>query len=235
MSFDVHSLEGYSTIASVSGTNPNLSIVVQTGDGAKFGNPQNVVIWPAGAQPTIANSTIGRISGITSNTLTVTTAQEGSSNITVVAGMQIANVITPKVLTDIEVAGKQAAAATVATGESTTSTTYADLTTTTDTVTATIGANGLALVNLYSLLQNSQASSISYVSFAVSGANTLAAADGNALIYTTPPSGANWYNAMGATFLLTGLTAGSTTFKMKYRVNANTGTYSARQISVVPL
>jgi len=102
MSFDVHSLEAYSTIASVSGTNPNLSIVVQTGDGAKFGNPQNVTIWPAGAQPTQANSTIGRISGIASNTLTVTTAQEGSSNITVSAGMQIANTITPKVLTDIE-------------------------------------------------------------------------------------------------------------------------------------
>jgi hypothetical protein len=102
MSYDIHSLEGYSTIASVSGTNPNLTIVVQTGDGSKFGNPQNVTIWPANTQPTLANSTIGRISGIASNTLTVTTAQEGSSNITVTAGMQIANTITPKALTDIE-------------------------------------------------------------------------------------------------------------------------------------
>lgn len=102
MSFDVHSLEGYSTIASVTGTNPNLTIVVQTGDGAKFGNPQNVTIWPVGVSPTTSNSTIGRITAISTDTLTVTTAQEGSSNITVTAGMQIANTITPKVLTDIE-------------------------------------------------------------------------------------------------------------------------------------
>jgi len=102
MSFDKHSLEAYSTIASVTGTNPNLTITVQTGDGAEFGNPQNVTIWPSGVQPTLSNSTIGRISGISTDTLTVTTAQEGSSNITVSAGMQIANTITPKVLTDIE-------------------------------------------------------------------------------------------------------------------------------------
>lgn len=102
MSFDVHSLEGYSTIASVSGTNPNLTIVVQTGDGSKFGNPQNVTIWPVGVQPTRSNSTIGRISAISTDTLTVTTAQEGSSNISVITGMQIANTVTPKVLTDIE-------------------------------------------------------------------------------------------------------------------------------------
>jgi len=103
--FDVHSLEAYSTIASVTGTNPDLTITVQTGDGAKFGNPQNVTIWPSGVQPTLANSTIGRISDISTDTLTVTTAQEGSSNITVSAGMQIANTITPKVLTDIESGG----------------------------------------------------------------------------------------------------------------------------------
>jgi len=103
--FDVHSLEAYSTIASVTGTNPDLTITVQTGDGAKFGNPQNVTIWPSGVQPTLANSTIGRISAISTDTLTVTTAQEGSSNITVSAGMQIANTITPKVLTDIESGG----------------------------------------------------------------------------------------------------------------------------------
>src|ERR1039458_8795521 len=100
--FDVHALDGYSTIASVSGTNPNLTIVVQAGDGAKFGNPQNVVIWPQNTQPLLSNSTVGRISNISTDTLTIVTAQETSSNITVTAGMQIANGITPKVLTDIE-------------------------------------------------------------------------------------------------------------------------------------
>jgi hypothetical protein len=37
------------------------------------------------------------------------------------------------------------------------------------------------------------------------------------------------------TFLLTGLTPGSTTVKAKYSVSAGTGTYINRRISAVPL
>src|SRR5947209_8007473 len=77
--------------------------------------------------------------------------------------------------THLKLTGTQNAS--VTTGESTTSLTYTDLATTTDSVTVTIGSSGLALVFLYALLQNSQASSISYVAFAVSGANTIAASD----------------------------------------------------------
>lgn len=128
-----------------------------------------------------------------------------------------------------------AAKAAVATSESTTSTTYADLTTTTDSVTVTIGTNGLALVSIYANMLNTVASSHVHVSFAVSGASTQAAADGFDIEYVTPPTGASWNHAAGATFLLTGLTAGSTTFKMKYRANSSTGTFSNRKISVVPL
>lgn len=123
----------------------------------------------------------------------------------------------------------------VTAGESTTSTAYTDLATTSDTVTVTIGSTGMALVSIYALLQNSQGSSISYVSFAVSGANTIAASDLLNLEYTTPPSGANFFGAYGATFLMTALTGGSSTFKMKYRVNANEGTFGQRRIAVIPL
>jgi hypothetical protein len=126
-----------------------------------------------------------------------------------------------------------AAAAYVATSETTTSTTYADLATVTDTVTVTIGANGLALVSLVSYISNSTVNIDSYVGFAVSGASTVAAADTSALMFQAYTGGA--ISRIGGSFLLTGLTAGSTTFKMKYRCAANTATFKDRRISVLPL
>lgn len=131
-----------------------------------------------------------------------------------------------------------AATASVATSETTTSTSYTDLTTTTDTVTVTIGANGLALVCLSARVKNDTAAAQNAVSVAVSGANTIAASDTNALflqIYN-----ANVVLQLGTTILFTGLTSGSTTFKMKYRVNSGgsgsgTGTFSNRNITVIPL
>ena len=124
-----------------------------------------------------------------------------------------------------------AATATVATSETTVSTTYADLATTTDSVTVTIGNSGMALV----LLQangTSTASNYSYTGFAISGATTRAADDAVALQYSVWSSGIQ--TQAGAPFLVTGLTAGSTTFKMKYRVAGGTGTFLNRRISVIP-
>lgn len=124
-----------------------------------------------------------------------------------------------------------AATATVATSETTTSTSYTDLTTTTDTVTVTIGNSGMALV----LLQangTSTASNYSYTSFTISGATTRAADDATGLVYSVWSSGIQ--TQAGAPFLITGLNAGSTTFKMKYRVAGGTGTFLNRRISVIP-
>lgn len=124
----------------------------------------------------------------------------------------------------------------VTSAETTTSTSYADLTTTTDTVSVTIGANGLALVSLYCglMYNNTATTGYAYVSFAVSGASTVAASDNRSLLVL--PTGANVPQiGVGATFLLTGLTAGSNTFKMKYRVAAGTGGFGNRTIAVVPL
>lgn len=148
-------------------------------------------------------------------------------------GIVTANLANASVTADKLATG--AAGASVLTSETTVSTTYTDLTTTTDTVTVTIGANGLALVFLYGFMGNSQASSLSNISFTVSGANTLAASDNLCLSYSTPPSGAGFSGNYGATFLLTALIPGSSTFKMKYRVNANTGTFLSRRIAVLPL
>jgi hypothetical protein len=125
----------------------------------------------------------------------------------------------------------------VATSEGTTSTTYTDLSTVTDTVTVTIGQSGNALVFLtiggaYANIANGDY----YCSFAASGANTIAAgppyeiwgqtATGAAGTTVTPMCGA---------FLVPGLAPGATTFKMKYKAGGGASTaFSARTIVVVP-
>jgi hypothetical protein len=124
------------------------------------------------------------------------------------------------------------ASAYVSTSENTGSTTYTDLATTTDQITINIGASGLAIVSVYAHLAYFSSNTISYVGFALSGANSASAADNQAVW-------GNFVNvtdyAHGATFLLTGLAAGATTFKMKYRVSGGTGTFSNRRIAVIPL
>lgn len=120
-----------------------------------------------------------------------------------------------------------ATTASVATNENTTSTSYTDLATATDTVTVTIGANGLALVIITAEFFNSTSGNM-FVSFVASGANTIAASDTNGLLAGTLTQ-ASWSK------VLTGLSAGSTTFKLKYRVSAGTGNFLNRSISVVPL
>lgn len=127
-----------------------------------------------------------------------------------------------------------AASATVAAGQTTASTTYVDLATVGPSVTVTIGANGLALVCM-SLSASNTASDYSVVSILVSGANTLSAVDNE--------TAGTWLFRHGSSTndpqlsyvkLLTGLTAGSTTFKMQYRVASGTSTYIRRILSVIP-
>ncbi|OMC28879.1 hypothetical protein [Mycobacterium colombiense] len=121
---------------------------------------------------------------------------------------------------------KQAA---VAANESTSSTSYGDLTTTTDSVTVVVGASGIVLVVVSALW--STAAGSGYVSYAASGANTIAASDSKC---------ASQGSASGATlningiFVETGLAAGSTTFKLKYKVNVNSSSFANRRIAVIP-
>jgi hypothetical protein len=114
--------------------------------------------------------------------------------------------------------------------ETTTTTTYVDLATTTDTVTTTVGASGMVTVHLISAMANST-TGFSFTGFAISGANTLAASDP----YSIESNGSSNYTQFGATFLMTGLTPGSTTFKMKYRTSAGTSNFVYRRIAVIPL
>jgi hypothetical protein len=116
----------------------------------------------------------------------------------------------------------------VATQESTTTNTYTNLTTNGPAVTITTGTKALVIIS--SELANSGSTNESYVSYAVSGATTIAATDANCIKHT---------NALGerqsSAQRLSTLTAGSNTFTMKYRVNTGTGYFSNREIIVINL
>lgn len=135
-----------------------------------------------------------------------------------------------KPVTALPSAGSQTAY--VATSQNTTSSSYTDLTTTTDQVTVTVGSSGTVLVIIQSSITstNVQGSrALSYVSYAASGANTISASDNYSI------GEQNFTQLGGGGFLVTGLTAGSTIFKMKYRCSSGTGTFGYRRITVVPL
>lgn len=123
------------------------------------------------------------------------------------------------------------AQASVATSQTTTSLTYTDLATV---VSVTIVTGTQAKVTVGCQASNSTAGSGALMSFAVSGATTVAAADNRAfgpvLISGAAP------NVIGSrTFLVTGLTAGTNVFTPKCRaVTGGTAAFQDRQIFVEP-
>ena len=121
----------------------------------------------------------------------------------------------------------------VATSETTTSTSYADLATVGPSATVTVSSSGQkALVTLTARLSNTNANRQCFVAFAVTGATIVAASDAQAVLETTPV--ANRPVQMSATYLVTGLTSGSNTFTAKYRASNNTCTFVNRNIIVTP-
>lgn len=101
---DAHKNFAYSLVASapspaMSGT----SLVVTGASGANFpAVPFNATIWPTASQPTTVNAEIVTVTAISTDTLTIVRAQEGTAARTVVAGDQIAATITLKSLNDVE-------------------------------------------------------------------------------------------------------------------------------------
>lgn len=104
MTFDNHKNFPYSTVATApSPATSGSTLVVTAGQGALFPTvPFNAVIWPAVFQPLASNAEIVRVTDISTDTLTITRAQENTVVRTVVMGDQIAANITLKTLTDIE-------------------------------------------------------------------------------------------------------------------------------------
>lgn len=127
------------------------------------------------------------------------------------------------------VAQRQVAQDIVDTGQDTTSTSYVDLTTTGPDVTVTTGVNALVFIN--SAVANA-ASNNSYASVGVTGATTSPATDGRAIVMD---GAAGKDDRIGVSNFFAGITPGSNTFIMKYRVSASTGTYTKRRIVVMAL
>lgn len=90
----------YSLVATApSPATSGTSLVVTAADGAKFrAVPFNVTIWPTSTQPTSANAEIATCTAVSTDTLTLIRAEEGSSARTVMVGDQIAATVTAAVL-----------------------------------------------------------------------------------------------------------------------------------------
>lgn len=121
----------------------------------------------------------------------------------------------------------------VTTDQSTTSTSYTDLATAGPAVTLTLkGTTAIVFLSASTYKSPAGSGNTSFVSVAVSGASTVAAADTAA--QGTNPFGSSFvaaYPLSGIVFL-TGLTAGSNTFTMKYKVDGATFHFDNRTIAV---
>ncbi len=119
---------------------------------------------------------------------------------------------------------------TVNTSQSTTSSSFTDLTTSQAT-TVTTGTK--ALIILTCKMNNVNLGNKVAMSFAVSGATTIAANDVTSLEVLQPRAGE--FYTVGSSFFLSSLTAGSNTFTAKFRIDVGTGTFKDRQITVIDL
>lgn len=125
------------------------------------------------------------------------------------------------------------AGATVSTSQTTSSTSFVDLTTVGPSVTMTTGTK--AIISIYAGIAIDTSNNQAEVGYAVSGATTIAASSARCLQIDGEPAGDEL--RMSAVFFESGLTGGSNTFTMKYRVatGATVGTFVDRHIVVIPL
>lgn len=121
---------------------------------------------------------------------------------------------------------RQASRGYVSSQQATASTSYTDLSTAGPSVTLTTGTAALVLVQMEG---SNSGTSTWHASWAVTGASSISADDS----WSVRDRGAPFVQRTAA-HLHTGLTAGSNTFKMKYKVLSGTGTYRYRRIAVIP-
>lgn len=130
------------------------------------------------------------------------------------------------------IAERAISSATTSASESTTSSTYTDLTTTGPEV-ASITTGTRALVFISADLTNNTLGGKAFMSVTVSGATTDAASDAQAVHFQA--YGSNATARVGVLLPYTGLTPGSQTFTAKYRAATGTAGFSNRRITVVAL
>ena len=82
------------------------SLVVTAGHGTRFPSPPfNASVWPTGELPDPTNAEIVRVTAISTDTLTISRAQESSAARTIIVGDLIAATITKQVLDDLAAVG----------------------------------------------------------------------------------------------------------------------------------
>lgn len=124
--------------------------------------------------------------------------------------------------------------ATVATSQTTTSTSYTDLTTSGPAATVLTGTRALVIVTAQ--MNNGNGGAFCYMGYAVSGATTTSAADATAVsLEQNGASGGQSQDVRISAASIASLTPGSNTFTAKYRVTAGTGTFLNREIIVINL
>lgn len=125
-------------------------------------------------------------------------------------------------------------ATTTAADVSTASTSYVTLGSSTPAVTVSTGTSVRVLLSADTY--TSSANAYNTITFSVSGASTVAAADANGVARTRlAGTGSTNYETITGATVVTGLTAGSNVFTMNYKVSAGTGNFLRRTISVEPL
>lgn len=104
MSFDAHTNLAYAFVATApSPATSGTSLIVTASYGATLGTPPfNMTVWASGVAPVTSNAEIVRVTAISTDTLTIIRAQEGTAARTIVIGDQIAVSQTAKTFTDIE-------------------------------------------------------------------------------------------------------------------------------------
>jgi len=123
---------------------------------------------------------------------------------------------------------------TVLTSQSTTSTTYTDLATVGPTVTLTTGTSVIVCITS-NMSDVGNTAGFFRASFDVSGATTRAASDDEALVVAGTNIAGDPFSTLSRTVVITGLTAGSNVFTMKYKTASGTAGFSSRNIVVIPL
>lgn len=101
---DAHKNLAVSAVATApSPATSGTSLVLTAGHGSRFPTaPFNATIWPTGAVPDPTNAEIVRVTAVSTDTLTITRAQESTTARTVVVGDLIAATATVKTFTDLE-------------------------------------------------------------------------------------------------------------------------------------
>lgn len=118
----------------------------------------------------------------------------------------------------------------IATSQTTTSTSYTDLTTVGPTITATTGS--IAVVLFSAEVSNSGTNSATSCSVAVSGTTSIAANDAWRTVLDGVTA-AN-INRVAGFHVFTTLNQGSNTFTVRYKVGSGTGTFAQRELGLLP-